>query len=295
MASKELQALIATKRANPYSANQSVEELRAQSEARIDPSILPPGTQIEPVLANGVACEWTTVPGSAPDKVFYFIHGGGYYRGSVASSRSPAAEIAAATGARVLSVEYRLAPEHAFPAAMDDVLAAYRWLLSEGIAATNIVVGGISAGGGLTAALLLALKDAGEPLPAGGVPLSPWVDLSQSADSYETKSAADPIISADYLNRMAAYYLGDADVRTPLASPLFGDLSGLPPQLVQVGSFETLLDDSVEYARRLGHANSPVTLEVWDGLVHGWHGSPGLPETQAAMHQIGSFFRRVVG
>lgn len=294
MTSEALQTLIAAKRANPYSADQSVAQLRAQTDARIEANPVPPGTRIDAVTANGVPAEWIDAPNADPDRVFYFIHGGGYYRGTVASSRAPAALLSAACGMRCLSIDYRLAPEHAFPAAIDDVLAGYRWLLEQGFAATNIVVGGISAGGGLTGAVLLALKDAGEPLPAGAVPLSPWMDMTQTAQSYQTKADEDPSISKAYLDRMSAYYLAGADAREPLASPLFGDLSGLPPLLIQVGSAETLVDDSIEFARRAEAAGVSVELQVCEGLVHGWHGSPQLPETHDAMDKIAAFTRSVL-
>lgn len=293
MPSPELVKLVKAKRAAPYGPDKTIDELRSETDARVDDSILPVGTCYEAVDADGVACEWIATPGVADDQVFLFIHGGGYYRGSIASSRSPAAEIARACGVRVLSVEYRLAPEHAFPAALDDVVTAYKWLLRQGISNDNVVVGGISAGGGLTAALLLALKADGTAQPAGAVPLSPWLDLTQSGATFESKADVDPIISKVYLDRMAALYVPDGDVRTPLVSPLFGDLSGLPPQLIQVGSAEVLLDDSIEYARRLAIADSRVTLDVWEGLIHGWHGSPSLPETQRAIGQIARFFSDV--
>jgi epsilon-lactone hydrolase len=293
MASAELTKLIAAKRSNPYTAEKTVADLRREADSRIDDSILPSATHYESVDANGVSCEWIQTPGAMTDKVFYFIHGGGYYRGTVASSRSPAAEIARACGVRVLSVDYRLAPEHPFPAAVDDVVCAYQWLLDQGIANDKIVVGGISAGGGLTGALLLALKASGAPMPAGAVPMSPWMDMTQGAETYASKAALDPSISKEYLDRMAALYVPDGNVRQPLASPNFGDLSGLPPQLVQVGSAEVLLDDSIEYTRRAALANSRVTLEIWDDLIHGWHGSPQLPETHQAIRQIARFFADV--
>ena len=187
----------------------------------------------------------------------FFIHGGGYYRGNVSSTRSAAAEMGRACRARALSIGYRKAPEHPFPAAIDDVLAGYQGLLATGVSSSQVVVGGISAGGGLTAALLLALKRDGGAMPAGAVPISPWLDLTQTAETYTSKADADPSISKDYLDRMAGYYLGGADARTPLASPLFGDLTDLPPQLVQVGAAETLMDDSVAYARALVKPTAP--------------------------------------
>ena len=295
MASQALLDLIAAKRASPYSDEQTVEELRSETEARIEANPVPDGTQVEAVSANGVPAEWINAPGSSRDRAIYFIHGGGYYRGTVASSRSPAAEMSAACGAQCLSIDYRLAPEHPFPAAIDDVYSGYQWLLEQGFSPQQVVVSGISAGGGLTGALLLKLKQLGEPMPAGAVPLSPWMDLTQSGRSYLTQAEADPSINKAYLDRMAAYYLAGHDPKDELASPMFGDLAGLPPLLIQVGSAETLLDDSVEFGREAGAAEVDVTVEIWAELIHGWHGSPQLPETADAMGRIAAFFNRVTG
>ena len=290
MASPELEQLIAAKRANPYTEEKTVEERRAESEARIDDSKLPPNTRYRAVDAGGTTAEWIEVGDVDDESVFYFIHGGGYYRGSAASSRIPAAHISQACGVPVCSVNYRLAPEHAFPAALDDVVAGYQWLLEQGYRSSRVVAGGISAGGGLTAALLLWLKGAGQAQPAGAAPLSPWVDLAQSGASYESKASVDPVISKVYLDRMAAMYMGERRAREPMISPMYGDLRGLAPQLVQVGSFEVLLDDAVQYAARLAEADVWVSLEVWPEAIHGWHGVPGLPESDDAIASIARFF-----
>ena len=175
---------------------------------------LPDGTTFETVNASGVPSEWIQVPGVDTDRVFLFIHGGGYYRGSAAATRSPASGISKASGMRCLSIDYRLAPEDPFPAAIDDTYAAYKWLLDRGIAASNIVVGGISAGGGLTCALLLKLKDQGDPLPAGAVPMSAWTDLTQSGDTMQSNAESDPVIRKAYLDRMAGLHLNGADSKT---------------------------------------------------------------------------------
>jgi len=290
MASAVLESIIAAKRANPYSAKKTVAELRAESAGRAEP--MPDGATQSAVDANGVSAEWVEAPGAASDRVFLFIHGGGYYRGSIAATRATAARISAATGARVLSTSYRLAPEHPFPAAIDDVHCAYRWLMSENVDPAKLMVGGISAGGGLTLALLLKLKDAGDLLPAGAIPMSAWTDMTQSANTMHSKADEDPSISKPYLDRMSGYYLNGADPKTPLASPLFGDLSGLPPLLVQVGTAETLLDDSRLFAERATSAGVDVDYQPWDDMIHGWHGSAGtLPEAQAAIDSIGTFYR----
>ena len=294
MASQALQDLIAAKRANPYSAGKILAELRAEADARAQ-TPLPGGTAHGAADANGVPGEWVDAPGVATDRVFLFLHGGGYYRGSSASSRVTSARIAAACKARVFSVDYRLAPEHPFPAAVDDAHTAYRWLLDQGIAANRIAVGGISAGGGLTLALLLKLKQIGAPLPAAAIPLSAWTDLTQSGDTMVSKAAIDPSISKAYLDRMAGYYLAGVDPKTPLASPLYGALEGLPPLLIQVGKAETLLDDSRRFAERARAASVDITYEAWDDMIHGWHGnSDVLPEALDAIAAIGAFFKRKI-
>jgi monoterpene epsilon-lactone hydrolase len=294
MASAELQKVIAARRANAYVPEKTIEQLRAESEAR-GAVPLPNGTTFECLTVNGVPGEWVDGPGVAADRVFLFLHGGGYYRGSAVSSRSTAARISAACGARVFSIDYRLAPEHPFPAAVDDALAAYRWLLDQGIAAKKMAVGGISAGGGLTLALLLKLKDVGLPQPAAAVPMSAWTDLTQGGDTFVSRADADPVISKLYLDRMADLYLDGADPKTPLASPIYGDLSGLPPLLVHVGDAETLLDDSRLFAERAREAGVDVTYEAWDDMIHGWHGFGDiLPEARQAIEEIGAFFRKKV-
>ena len=291
MPSEALKAIIAAKRAAPDQTALSIDELRAASAAAARSIPLPERTKWRPVAANDVPCEWIDAPGVRRDKVFLFIHGGGYYRGSVAISRATAANIGVATNARCLSVDYRLAPEHPYPAAIDDCLAAYRWLLDEGIAATNVVVGGVSAGGGLTLALLIGARDAGLPLPAAAVAMSAWTDLTQSGESYQTRAEADPVISKAYLDHSAHLYLGDADPLQALASPLFADLSGLPPLLLQVGTAETMMDDSVRFVERAHEAGVSAVVEPWDDMFHGWHGSAHiLPEAQQAIDRIGEFF-----
>jgi acetyl esterase/lipase len=294
MASQALQALIAAKRANPYSAQKTIAELRAESQARAA-TPLPDGTMHAAADADGVPGEWVAAPGVALDAVFLFLHGGGYYRGSAASSRATSARIAAACGARVFSIDYRLAPEHPFPAAVEDAHTAYRWLLDQGIAANRIAVGGISAGGGLTLALLLKLKQDGAPLPAAAVPMSAWTDLAQSGETMVSKAEIDPAISKPYLDRMAGHYLAGADPRTPLASPLHGALDGLPPLLIQVGTAETLLDDSRRFAERARAAGVDVTYEPWEDMIHGWHGNGDvLPEANEAIAAIGAFFKQKI-
>jgi len=294
MASAALEKLIASKRANPYRPDKTIEELRAEAETRAAEP-LPEGTVCESVDADGVAAEWVLSAGATAERTFLFIHGGGYYRGSPASSRAATSRISAATGARILSTSYRLAPENVFPAAIDDVYTAYRWMLNQGVDPNRSMIGGISAGGGLTLALLLKLKEAGDPLPAGAVPMSAWTDMTQSSETFRTKADIDPTISKQYLDRMAAAYLGGVDPKTPLASPLFGELNNLPPMLVQVGTAETMYDDSRLYAEKAQVAGVNITFEPWEDMIHGWHGSAAvLPEAQEAIDSIGAFFKGLI-
>ena len=289
MASAELQKVIAARRAKGYAPEKTIEQLRADSETR-GAVPLPDGTTHEQLRANGVPGEWVDTPGAASDQVFLFLHGGGYYRGSAAASRATSARFSAACGARVFSLDYRLAPENPFPAAVDDALSAYRWLLDQGIDAGKMGVGGISAGGGLTLALLLKLKEAGLPQPAMAAPMSAWTDLTQSGDTFVSRADADPVISKLYLDRMAGLYLNGIDPRTPLASPLYGDLSGLPPTLVQVSEAEILYGDAIRYVNRAVAAGSPARLQSWPHMVHVWQMFyPRLTEAREAWDEVGKF------
>jgi acetyl esterase/lipase len=221
-----------------------------------------------------------------------YLHGGAYVIGGVHTHRGLTGGVSRSSGARVLSVDYRLAPEHPYPAAVEDAVAAYGFLLEQGIRPEAIAIAGDSAGGGLTVATLLALREAGEPLPAAGVLISPWLDLSLSGETLKTKAAEDPLVTQDLLARTAEAYLAGADPTTPTASPLFADLAGLPPLLVQVGSAETLLDDSRRFAERAVAAGVDVTLEVWDEMIHVWHAFAGLlPEADQAVGGIGEYLR----
>ena len=295
MASPELAPIIAAMRANPYTADKSVELLRQESGEGARARPLPEGATCEEVDAGGVPSEWVRMPESRPDRIFLMIHGGGYYRGLAAAVGGASAWIARAAKCTVLSINYRRAPEHPFPAAVDDTITAYRWLLSQGFAADHIVVGGISAGGGLTLALLLSCRDSGDPLPAGGVPMSAWTDLAQTGGSFQSNADADPAVSKEYLDRFSALYLNGTDPQTPLASPLYADLTGLPPLLLQVGTTETMLDDSVAFAARAEEAGVDVTLEQWPEMIHGWQQRPHeLPEAREAIEHIAEFYRHVV-
>jgi epsilon-lactone hydrolase len=247
---------------------------------------------LEPIDANGVAAEWSLAPGSDPSKVLLFFHGGGYCSGSIVSHRGMVTEAGRAAQARTLAVGYRLAPEHPFPAAIEDARSAYRFLLDQGVAPSKIAIGGDSAGGGLTLALMTSVRDAREPLPACAWLVSPWVDLRMSGASLAEKAAIDPLISKPYLEELASAYLAGADPANPLVSPLNADLAGLPPLLVQVGSAETLLDDAVRIARRAGAADVRVNLEIWPHMIHAWHlWAAQLEAGRRAIASAGAFIR----
>jgi acetyl esterase/lipase len=210
--------------------------------------------------------------------------------------RELSSRLARMGGVRGLSAAYRLAPEHTFPAAVEDAVTAYRWLLEQGVAAGNVIVSGASAGGGLALALLLAAREQGLPLPAGAVVLSPWVDLTQSGETFATHAAADPVISKAYLDRFAGMYLGDADPMQPLASPVFGELAGLPPVLIQVGGAETMLDESRRFAAKARQAGVEVRLDEWPEMVHVWQAcGMRVPEARDAIEQAGAWMRGRLG
>ena len=274
----------------PPSESMTVAERRAQYERAEKFFPTPPDVKVEHVGAPTVPAEWLTPPGARADAAVLYLHGGGYVIGSPRSHRHLAAAVGAAARMCVLLPDYRLAPEHPFPAAVDDAVAAYRWLMDRTIAPARIVIAGDSAGGGLTVAMLLALRDAGVPLPAAGVCISPWVDLTCSGGSYRTRAEADPIVKGESVGQMATAYLAGKDAKTPLASPLFADLRGLPPLLIHVGDDEVLLDDAVQLAERTRKAGVDATLDVWDQMVHVWHWFfPMLDEGQQAFDRIGEF------
>lgn len=226
--------------------------------------------KIESVQADGVPAEWTTTPDADPKRVILFLHGGAYIAGSILSHRHMVAQIGREARARTLALDYRLAPEHPFPAALDDAISGYRFLLSRGYEPAHIALAGESAGGGLALATLLSLRDMGLALPACTWCSSPWIDLEMTGDTMTTKAAVDPLIQKPYLAEAATAYLNGANPLTPLASPLHADLTGLPPMLVQVGTAETLLDDSIRLAGLAAEANVRVTLEAWPDMIHAW-------------------------
>jgi monoterpene epsilon-lactone hydrolase len=268
----------------------SLAERRERLDAVASVDGVAPDIGFETVEIGGCRAEWSLAPGSDAGKVLLFFHGGGYCSGSIRSHRGMVSEIGRAAKVRTLALGYRLAPENPFPAALDDATAAFEFLLNDGYPAIRIAVGGDSAGGGLSLALMVRLRDAGRPLPACAWLVSPWVDLEMTGASMDGKAAIDPLIHRDYLVQLADNYLAGHDPRDPLVSPLCAELAGLPPILVQVGSAETLLDDGVRLAGRLGAADVATRLEVWPHMIHAWHlWSARLSAGRAATASAGAF------
>ena len=269
----------------------------AERRQRLDEvgSVWPAATDVklEPVDLGGVPGEWSSVAGSDASRVLMFFHGGGYCSGSIRSHRRLVTEAGRAAEIRTLAVGYRLAPEHPFPAAMEDALTAWHFLRQQGIAARHIAIGGDSAGGGLTVVLNNRLRDADEELPGCVWLVSPWTDLTMSGSTLITKDNVDPIIHKGYLGELAdAYVPPGMDRQDPRVSPLYADLKGLPPMLVQVGSAETLLEDATRFAAAAGAADVSVTLEVWPHMIHAWPmWNAGLKPGRSALAHAGAFMR----
>jgi epsilon-lactone hydrolase len=266
---------------------------RAAATARLVPGP-PQGVRRIAVDAGGVPAEWVVAPGSRDDGYILYLHGGGYVIGSPALYRHTTWRIAAACQARLLAIDYRLAPEHPFPAALDDALAAYGWLLRQDADPRRVAVIGDSAGGGLVFSLLLRCRDERRlPLPAAAVALSPWTDLALTGASLRRNARADPFIDVADMPMIADWYLGGADPRHHYASPLYGDPSGLPPTLIQVGSDEVLRDDATRMAERMRAAGCEVALEIWPRMPHVWQlFAEVMPEARRAIAGIGAFVRR---
>jgi monoterpene epsilon-lactone hydrolase len=296
MSQEQLQAIIQQLKANPLLEQPDLEAVRAGFEQMAALFPVPPDVTCEAVTAGTVKSEWVTAPGAASDRAILYLHGGGYAIGSINTHRALAADLSRAAKARVLVIGYRLAPEHPHPAAVEDAVAAYRWLLAQGFSPRRLAIAGDSAGGGLTIATLVALRDAGEKLPAAGICLSPWVDLEGIGDSMTTKADLDPMVKKDGLVQFASLYLGGKSPRTPLAAPLYADLSGLPPLLVVVGTCETLLDDASRIAERARKAGVDVTYEPAEGMIHVWQlFAPMLDEGKQSIERIGHYVQSKTG
>lgn len=248
--------------------------------------------QYSAVTANGVPAEWIVPRGRSSERVVLYVHGGAFHAGSLAGARSVAGNLALASAARVLTIGYRLAPEHPFPAALDDTRMAYEWLLSSGLSPETLVLVGDSSGGTLVLGLLVQLRDQGRPLPRRAVCLSPATDLTLAGETWTRNAHTDLLLAPDKIRAAIDLYLQGVDPRTPLASPLYADWQGLPPLLMLVGSDECLLSDATRLAAKAQSAGGTVTLEVWDRMQHGWHIlAPFLPEGRRALARIGEFVR----
>jgi len=295
MGSPQLQQLFEQQKALAQTAGKakSPQELRAAMAAAF--SAFPSAGEVkcEPVNANGVKAEWITAKNAAPDRVIMYLHGGGYVMGSIDTHRELVARLSKAAQARGLAIDYRLAPENPFPAAVDDSITVYRWLLAQGYKPERIVIAGDSAGGGLAVSTLLALRDLGASLPAAAVCISPWVDFVAEGDSMTSRAAQDPLVSREMILNLAKMYMGEkGSLREPLAAPINAYLNDLPPLFIQVGNSETLLDDATRLADKAKEAGVDATLQIWDEMPHVWHlAAPSLPEGQEAIEKIGEFVR----
>jgi len=264
----EIEDLKALFTAKPRPTSWAERRQRMDEICAIDPP--PDNVVFSPATIGPMQAEWSLALGSDESRVLLYLHGGGYCSGSIASHRGMVGRVGRDAAIRTLAIAYRLAPEAPYPAALEDALAAWRFLRDQGYAPGSIAIGGDSAGGNLTLAMMLRLRAMGEPLPAAAWLVSPWLDLRMTGKTLDSKAAVDPLISRDYLNGLAAAFLAGHDPGDPEVSPLYADLAGLPPVLIQVGSSETLLDDAVRVAAALGAAEVRTTLEIWPHMIHAW-------------------------
>jgi monoterpene epsilon-lactone hydrolase len=274
-----------------FGRKRSIPEIRTfiEKSARMSGK-LPSGIQAKQVDINGINAEWLFTSEAPQAKVILYLHGGGYVSGSIRSHRVMCVPLAKQTGLRILTPGYRLAPEHPFPAALEDVLSVYRWLLKQRYESKNIFLAGDSAGGGLSLAAVLSLREQGDPLPAGVICLSPWADLSLSGDTYRTNEKSEPVLSIEDLSEWALVYAGRSNHRNPLVSPVYADYQGLPRILIQVGSEEVLLDDARSIEKKASAAGVDVSLNIYEGMWHVWHTvGTSLPEARAAFEEIHQF------
>ena len=279
-------------RASPAPEGLSWPHRRARFEKMMRLMGAPAGAAPELVRAGGVPAGWLAPPGVRRDRAILYLHGGGYCIGSINTHRGLCYDLAAAAGVRVLALDYRLAPEQPFPAALDDSVAAFQWLAGEVGGPERVALAGDSAGGGLVVAAAVALRERGLGKPAAIAALSPWVDLEGLGQSMTTKAEADPMVQRGPLLEMTVAYLAGRDPRTPLAAPIYADLAGLPPLLIQVGTAETLLDDSTRLAARAASYDVDVTLRVWRDMIHVWHlFAPFLSEGRDGIDEAGRFLR----
>jgi len=274
-----------------WNRSTSVAQMRTDWDAAFQADIAP--ILHHRTSVGGVDGEWIAGSDAAHDKAVLYFHGGGFRLGSVSSHRELIARTAGASGCRVLAINYRLAPEYRFPAPLEDALAAYGWMLDQGLRPENIALAGDSAGGNLVLTTMLGLRERGLPLPAAGVLMSSWTDLAATGETYVSRADADPIHQRPMILALAKNYLGEgSDPHDPLASPLYADLTGLPPLLIQVGDRETVLADSTMFADKARAAGVDVELQVWDGMIHVFQMFAELPEAHRAIASIAEFLQR---
>ena len=292
MPNTQLEAVIDLLTSREAPDNPTVHDSRTRFEKLVQAVGGETAASVLQVDADGVPAELLSSGGTSTGRAILYLHGGGYVIGSTATHRELARRLSVAADADVLVIDYRLAPENPFPAAVEDAVSAYRWLIGQGCEPADIAIAGDSAGGGLTVATLVSLRDQDIPLPACGVCISPWVDMEGLGESMNSRASLDPMVQREGLVGMADTYLDGADPRTPLAAPLYADLSNLPPLLIQVGTSETLYDDSTRLAERAGAAGVETSFESWEEMIHVWHlFAPMLDEGQRAIERIGEFVR----
>ena len=292
MPNAQLDAVIEMLSSRDSLENPTVEDSRERFEqfARAVGGDTP--ASVRRVDADGVPADLVSAAGASSGKAILYLHGGGYVIGSSATHGELARRLSVAAEADVLVIDYRLAPENPFPAPVEDAVTAYKWLIGQGCDPGGVAIAGDSAGGGLTVATLVSLRDQDLPLPACGVCISPWVDMEGLGESMNSRASLDPMVQREGLVGMADTYLNGADPRTPLAAPLYADLNGLPPLLIQVGTSETLYDDSTRLAERAEAAGVETCFESWEEMIHVWHlFAPMLDEGQRAIERIGEFVR----
>lgn len=275
----------------------SIEEYRALTDrtARFSTRI-PKEVEVNRIEVDAIPAAWIAPSDADPDKVILHFHGGGYVTGGIDSHLMMCIPMAQTLKMKVLLPDYRIAPEHPFPAALDDALKIYRWLLAQGYHPKNMIVSGDSAGGGLALATVLSLRDNHEPLPAAVICMSPWVDLLHTGESHATNATTDVVLTTDVLKDWALLYAGESNLKNPLVSPVYADYRGFPPLLIQVDSGEVLLDDAKILANKARADGVDVTLKIWDGMWHVWHAvGTLLPESSAAFEEIREFVSGVRG
>ncbi len=270
-------------------------ELRQKMESWARWTMTARGVAVTPIPGGTIKGEWLWPTKSIDDRAILYLHGGGFFMGSCGTHRSTVSRIANAARASALSLDYRLAPEHPFPAALEDAVAAYKWLLNEGFQSDDIAIVGDSAGGGLVISTLLSLRDEGLLLPGAGVCISPWADLKGTGESLSTRAELDPFLGSGMINA-GALYAGENDLDSPLISPVYADLTGLPPLLIHVGTDEILLSDSTRLAQNAESAQVDVTLKIWERMWHAFHTlAPFMPEANRAIGEIGAFLDQRLG